>query len=365
MSLLGKALAPGSRIGIIGGGQLGRMLAMAAARLGFEVLILTPDLDNCAGEVAGQVIIGGYTDPDALAQLAQWADVVTFEFENVPAATLEILSGLGCPVAPGAKALAVAQDRVDEKAFLNASGVPTVDFAPIASLEDLVAAVAKIGAPSLLKTRRDGYDGKGQVWIENHDRAYLEAAFQGLGARPCILEAPAQFVREVSVIAARAYDGTVMTYPLGENHHQGGILRRTLAPAQASEAIEVQAQTIAARILHALDYVGVMGVEMFELADGQLLVNEIAPRVHNTGHWTLDGCEVDQFEQHIRAIVGWPLGPTHALAQVEMLNLLGPEILGWADLAAEARARVWIYGKGEPRPGRKMGHVNRLSPLRS
>lgn len=364
MNQIPHALHPGATIGIIGGGQLGRMLAMAAARLGFETVILTPEAQNCAGPVAGTVLLADYTDPDALARLASLAQVVTFEFENVPAKTLDILSDLGCRVAPGAKALSVAQDRVDEKAFLNAHGVPTVDFAPVDRLDDLVEALARIGAPGLLKTRRDGYDGKGQVWIESHDLATAKAAFASLGAKPCILEAPAAFVREVSVIAARGYDGEVAAYPLGENHHEAGILRRTSAPARVSAATLEQAQTIAARIVTALDYVGVMGVEMFELADGQLLVNEIAPRVHNTGHWTLDGCEVDQFEQHIRAIAGWPLGPTHALAQVEMTNLLGGEILDWGNLAAEAEARLWIYGKGEPRPGRKMGHVNRLFPLK-
>jgi 5-(carboxyamino)imidazole ribonucleotide synthase len=365
MNRIPHALPPGATIGIIGGGQLGRMLALAAARLGFETVVLTPESENCAGAVAGRVLKADYADTDALAQLARLAQVVTFEFENVPTQTLDVLSGLGCQVAPGGKALAVAQDRVEEKIFLNGCGAPTVDFAPVSSLDELIEAMARIGAPALLKTRRDGYDGKGQVWIENHDRATAQAAFASLGAKPCILEAPAAFVRELSVIAARGYDGEIAAYPLGENHHEAGILRRTSAPARVSAATLEQAQTIAARILTALDYVGVMGVEMFELADGHLLVNEIAPRVHNTGHWTLDGCEVDQFEQHIRAIVGWPLGPTHALARVEMTNLLGGEVLDWGNLAAEAEARLWFYGKGTPRPGRKMGHVNRLFPLKS
>jgi len=221
--------------------------------------------------------------------------------------------------------------------------------------------VGKLGAPALLKTRREGYDGKGQTWIESH--ADAEAAFERIGRAPAIVEARADFVRELSVIAARGRDGDVRAYPVGENHHEGGVLRRTSAPANVSAALTGEAETIAARILTQLDYVGVIGVELFELADGRLLVNEFAPRVHNSGHWTLDGCEVDQFEQHIRAIAGWPLGPTAPLAHVEMENLLGDEADNWTALAHEAEARLWLYGKGEARPGRKMGHVNRLRPL--
>jgi 5-(carboxyamino)imidazole ribonucleotide synthase len=255
----------------------------------------------------------------------------------------------------------VAQDRVDEKTFLNGCGAPTVAFMAIERVEDIGPALDHLGAPALLKTRRDGYDGKGQTWVESH--ADARAAFARLGGRPAILEAKADFRRELSVIAARGRDGEVAAYPLSENHHENGVLRRTRAPANVSDDTLVQAEAIAARILTALDYIGVMGVELFELEDGRLLVNEIAPRVHNSGHWTLDGCEVDQFEQHIRAVAGWPLGPTTALAQVEMENLLGDEIDAWPALAAETNARLWHYGKGEARPGRKMGHVNRLSAL--
>ena len=357
-------LVPGSAIGIVGGGQLGRMLALAAARLGFDVVILTPETGSCASAVAARTIVAPYDDPAALAQLAGLVQVVTFEFENVPARVMEELADLGCAVAPGTLALAVAQDRVEEKTFLNASGVATVAFAEVSTPEQAAEALQRLGAPALLKTRRDGYDGKGQVWIESHDAAHAHAAFAQLGGRPCVLEAAADFVREVSVIAARGRDGEVAAYPLGENYHENGVLRRTQAPARVSVATQDMAVTIAARILTHLDYVGVMGVEMFELVDGRLLVNEIAPRVHNTGHWTLDGCEVDQFEQHIRAIAGWPLGPVAPLARVEMTNLLGDEVLDWPALSKEAEARLWLYGKGEPRPGRKMGHVNRLFPLR-
>jgi 5-(carboxyamino)imidazole ribonucleotide synthase len=354
-------LAPESTIGIVGGGQLGRMLSLAAARLGFEVVVLTPDPDDCAAKVCARTLVAAYDDQAALAELARVSDVVTFEFENVPAAVIERLEALGSATAPNGRSLAVAQDRIAEKTFLNDCGAATVAFAAIDRVGDLAPALDLLGAPALLKTRREGYDGKGQVWIESH--AAAEAAFADLGGRQAILEAACSFVREVSVIAARGRDGEVACYPLAENHHENGVLRRTSAPAHATVAVAELAQTIAARILSKLEYIGVMGVEMFELADGRLFVNEIAPRVHNSGHWTLDGCEVDQFEQHIRAVAGWPLGPTRPLARVEMENLLGEEVEHWRKLASDPEARVWLYGKGQARPGRKMGHVNRLRPL--
>lgn len=354
-------LPPGSTLGILGGGQLGRMLAQAASRLGFDVVILDPEENSPAGRVAARQIVGAYDDRWALKRLAEACHVVTYEFENVPADTVAELTALGCEVAPGAAALAAAQDRVVEKTFLAEIGVPTVAFAPVDDEESLLAAVARIGAPSLLKTRREGYDGKGQAWIQRPADAV--AAFEKIGRQPAILEAPADFGRELSVIAARGRNGEIVCYPLSDNHHEGGVLRRTIAPAKAAPAERDQAEAIAAKILTALDYVGVIGVELFELAGGKLLVNEFAPRVHNTGHWTQDGCEVDQFEQHIRAVAGWPLGPTAALARVEMTNLLGPEIDAWKKLAAESETRIHLYGKGEARPGRKMGHVNRLRPL--
>jgi 5-(carboxyamino)imidazole ribonucleotide synthase len=355
-------LPPGSTIGVIGGGQLGRMLAQAASRLGFDVAVLEPEPQSPAARVCAHAIVAAYDDPRGLEALAAVADVVTFEFENVPAAALERLAALGVPVAPGPRALAVAQDRVDEKTFLNGAGVHTVAFAHAQDAAGAVEAVAAIGAPALMKTRRDGYDGKGQRWVEH--AAEAAAAFEALGGKPVIVEAAAAFTRELSVIAARGRDGEIAVYPLGENHHEGGVLRRTMAPAEVSPEIAAQAERIAAQVLAGLDYVGVIGIELFELPDGRLLVNEIAPRVHNTGHWTMDGCEVDQFEQHIRAVAGWPLGPTHALVRVEMLNLLGEEALAWAKLAAEPEARLHLYGKREAKPGRKMGHVNRLRPLK-
>ena len=357
----GFPLAPGSTIGILGGGQLGRMLALAAARLGFDVAILDPDVDGPAGRVARLAITAEYDDPVALKALADASDVVTFEFENVPARAVEQLMQFGAEVAPNARALAIAQDRVEEKTFLNGAGAPTVAFAATDDLASLQQAVATIGTPCLIKTRRDGYDGKGQAWVE-HPAAAAEA-FARVGSKPVIVEAPAAFRRELSVICARGRSGEIALYPLGENHHEGGILRRTIAPAEVTPATRAQAERIAARILSGLDYVGVLGVELFELEDGQLLVNEIAPRVHNSGHWTSDGCEVDQFEQQIRAVAGWPLGPTHAIAQTEMINLIGDDTADWPKLIADPAARLWLYGKREARPGRKMGHVNRLSPL--
>jgi len=359
--MLSSPLAPGSTIGILGGGQLGRMLALAAARLGLDTLILTPEPEACASRVATRSIVAAYDDMEALKAFSEIADVATFEFENVPARVMELLQMVAVEVAPGPLALATAQDRVDEKTFLNRCGAPTVKFVAVDGVQDIVAGLERLGAPALLKTRREGYDGKGQTWVAGP--ADAAAAFERIGGKPAILEARAAFVRELSVIAARGWDGDSAFFPLGENHHENGVLRRTLAPAEASDRTIADAKAIAARILDGLDYVGVMGVELFELEDGSLLVNEIAPRVHNSGHWTLDGCEVDQFEQHIRAVAGWPLGPTHALARVEMENLLGAEIDAWPALAGEANARLWHYGKGEARPGRKMGHVNRLSPL--
>lgn len=357
------SLAPGSAIGILGGGQLGRMLAMAAGRLGFDVIILSPEDNPCAGRVAARTIKADYDDRKALGDLAALCGVITYEFENVPVRAVDLLTKtFKAQVAPGGKALAVAQDRVDEKTFLNSVGAPTVPFRAVESADDVAKALEALGAPALLKTRREGYDGKGQTWVEGHKDA--AAAFKRIGGKPAILEGRADFVRELSVIAARGRDGEVACYPLSENHHEKGVLRRSVAPAQVTLKVEEAGQTIAARILTGLDYVGVMGVELFEMADGRLLVNEIAPRVHNTGHWTLDGCEVDQFEQHIRAVAGWPLGPTAAMMHVEMTNLLGKEADDWKAVAAEQEARVWLYGKGEARDGRKMGHVNRLRALK-
>jgi 5-(carboxyamino)imidazole ribonucleotide synthase len=354
-------LAPGAAIGILGGGQLGRMLALAAAELGFDAVVLEPERGCPASRVAARTIAAPYDDPAALKKLAEASAVITYEFENVPAVAVDQLAALGAEVAPGPRALAAAQDRLEEKTFLNAHGAPTVAFAAASTPDEAVQAVAEVGAPALMKTRREGYDGKGQRWVEHAPDA--TAAFAALGGVPVIVEAACPYVRELSVIAARGRDGATCVYPLAENHHEGGILRRSIAPARVAKATAEQAERIAARVLGGLDYVGVIGIELFELGDGRLLVNEFAPRVHNTGHWTQDGCEVSQFEQHIRAVAGWPLGPTHATARVEMLNLLGDEADQWARLAAEPESRVHLYGKREAKPGRKMGHVNRVRPL--
>ncbi|WP_303698634.1 5-(carboxyamino)imidazole ribonucleotide synthase [Brevundimonas naejangsanensis] len=351
-------LAPGSTLGILGGGQLGRMLSQAASRLGFDVVILDPQPDCPAARVSRAQITAPYDDPDALQALGRLCDVVTFEFENVPAASVETLAEAGALVAPGPTALAVAQDRVDEKTYLNAVGAPTVAFAAVTTLDDLTNAIATLGLPALLKTRREGYDGKGQVWIR--DAADAAAAFDAIGRRPAVLEAAAVFQRELSVIAARGRDGAVAVYPLGENVHQNGVLKTTTAPAAVDPATQGRAEQIAAAVLDGLDYIGVMGIELFDMGEGELLVNEVAPRVHNTGHWTQDGCVCDQFEQHVRAVVGWPLGPTQAHARIEMTNLLGDEVEDWRTLAAEPNARLHLYGKHDARPGRKMAHVNRI-----
>ncbi|CAN7232585.1 5-(carboxyamino)imidazole ribonucleotide synthase [Brevundimonas sp. LjRoot202] len=354
-------LPPGSTLGILGGGQLGRMLSQAASRLGFNVVILDPE-ENCpAARVSQGQIVAAYDDPTALTVLGRVAQAVTFEFENVPAASVATLAEGGALVAPGPKALAVAQDRVDEKTFLNGVGATTVDFVAVDNLDNLLAGLERLGTPALLKTRREGYDGKGQVWVRSAEMA--ADAWQAIGERPAILEAKADFTRELSVIAARGRDGAIAVYPLGENVHAGGVLKTTIAPAGVDATTEARASAIATAVLEGLEYVGVLGVELFDLGNGALLVNEIAPRVHNTGHWTQDGCACDQFEQHVRAIAGWPLGPTAAHARVEMTNLLGDEVEQWTALSAEPDARLHLYGKAEARPGRKMGHVNRVKPL--
>lgn len=358
-------LPPGSTIGVIGGGQLGRMLSQAASRLGFDVVILDPEENSPAGRVSRGQIVAAYDDPTALTVMGRVCQVVTFEFENVPAASMETLAEGGALVAPGPTALKVAQDRVEEKVFLNTVGAPTVDFHPVDGLDDLLEGLERLGTPALLKTRREGYDGKGQVWIKSPKAA--ADAWAAVGQRPSILEAKAPFVRELSVIAARGWNGETAVYPLGENIHSGGVLKTTLAPAAVDAKTDRRARAIAKAVLEGLDYVGVIGVELFDVpgpsGDRVLLVNEIAPRVHNTGHWTQDGCLCDQFEQHIRAIAGWPLGLTKAHARVEMTNLLGDEIDQWPKLAARPDVRLHLYGKTEARPGRKMAHVNRVRPL--
>jgi 5-(carboxyamino)imidazole ribonucleotide synthase len=349
-----ERLPPGSRIGILGGGQLGRMLAMAAARLGMRTHVFEPG-DAPAGQVANAMTHAGWDDAAALRAFARSVDVVTYEFENVPLATVDVVAPL-VPVLPGRRALEVAQDRVAEKAFLNDLGLATAPWAAVDGPEALAAALARLGAPAILKTRRLGYDGKGQVRLD--PGASAGEAWVAVGAAPSVLEGFVGFEREISVIAARGLDGEVAAFDPGENVHENGILRTTTIPARVSAAQAQDAVLIAGRILNALDYVGVLGVEMFVTGDG-LVVNEIAPRVHNSGHWTEAACLVDQFEQHIRAICGWPLGDGARHSDAEMRNLLGDEAAAAPGMAG---ARVHLYGKAEARPGRKMGHVTRIAP---
>ncbi|TGY89263.1 5-(carboxyamino)imidazole ribonucleotide synthase [Marinicauda algicola] len=348
-------LQPGARIGILGGGQLGRMLAMAAARLGFDAVIYTPDEDSPASRVAAETVVAPYEDLEAVRRFAQRVDVVTYEFENVPVETAHAAAA-HAPVRPDPKALEVAQDRCVEKEFVNANGAATVPWRAVGSRETLGEALDYIGTPAILKTRRFGYDGKGQAALKSRDDA--QAAFEAIGARPAILEGFAQFTRELSILAARGLNGEIRAYPLSENRHGGGILKETEAPAEADEVTRSQAFALATNLLEALDYIGLLAVELFDLGDGRLLVNEIAPRVHNTGHWTMDACLCDQFEQHIRAIAGWPLGDPEALAPARMINLIGEDALGWRNWLNAEGAVLHLYGKREVREGRKMGHVN-------
>lgn len=351
-------LRPGAVIGILGGGQLGRMLAVAAARLGYRTHVYEPGAAPPAADVVHRVTTAGYGDAAALTAFAGAVDVITYEFENVPTAALDLLESLK-PIHPNRRALAISQDRLAEKAFLNGIGLATAPYAAVATAEDLAAALARIGCPSILKTTRLGYDGKGQARIKSAaDSAAALAAMQGA---PAVLEGFIPFTHEVSVIAARATDGSVACYDPGENVHRDGILHTTTVPARLTPGQRSDAILAAARILNALDYVGVLGVELFVTPEG-LIVNEIAPRVHNSGHWTQNGCAVDQFEQHIRAITGWPLGDGGRHSDVTMENLIGDDIARIPRIARERNAALHLYGKADARPGRKMGHVNRIVP---
>ncbi|MCC6303732.1 MAG: 5-(carboxyamino)imidazole ribonucleotide synthase [Rhodobacteraceae bacterium] len=350
-----EVAGPGACLGILGGGQLGRMLALAAARLGLRAHVYDPDPGCPAAAVAWRTTAAGWDDAAALAAFAGASDVVTFEFENIPAAALATIEGLR-PLRPGRRSLATSADRLHEKMFLAGLGLVTAPFAGVDGPADLGEAIAATGLPAILKTRRLGYDGKGQARIDAEGEA--TAALAAIGGGPAILEGFVAFEREASVIAARGLAGAVVAYEPGENRHEGGILRRTTVPARLSGRQRAEAVLIAGRILNALDHIGVMGVELFVTATG-LLVNEIAPRVHNSGHWTQAGCVVDQFEQHVRAVMGWPLGDGRRHGDVEMVNLIGAEVAGALALAADPGVQLHLYGKAEARPGRKMGHLNR------
>jgi 5-(carboxyamino)imidazole ribonucleotide synthase len=334
------------------------MMALAAARLGIDCHIYAPESDSPAFAVSAGRMVAAYDDFAALESFAAKVDVVTYEFENVPADTAAFLDAR-LPVAPGVAALRTAQDRIAEKTFIAALGIPVAPFAEVSDLASLAAGLARIGRPAVLKTRRFGYDGKGQVKIEAEtDPA---AALGEIGHQPAVLEGFVRFETEISVIAARSWSGEVAVYDVPENHHENHILRSSTVPARLSPKVSETARDFGSRIIAALDYVGVIGVEMF-VAGEDVIVNEIAPRVHNSGHWTMDACHVSQFEQHVRAVCGWPLGSPERHSDVVMTNILGADINRWRELAAEPRLHLHLYGKGQARPGRKMGHVNRVTP---
>jgi len=357
----GSRLAPGGTVGILGGGQLGRMLALAAAPLGYRCHVFCPDAEAPAADVAARWTRADYLDEAALDAFAAAVDVVTYEFENVPVAAAERLARLR-PVRPGPKALAVAQDRLAEKRFAAAAGVGTATFAPVDDLAGLVEAVAATGLPAVLKTRRFGYDGKGQAILRV--AADLEPAWRSLGGVPALLEGFVPFERELSVLGARGLDGAIRLYDPIENRHEAHILAVSRAPAEVPLAVAAAAGDIGRRLLAGLDYVGMLAVELFLLSDGRLLFNEMAPRVHNSGHWTIEGAETSQFEQHIRAICGLPLGAAACRGEAEMRNLIGRDVERWPELLAEPGAHLHLYGKRTVRDGRKMGHVTRVRPPR-
>ncbi|MEC7764378.1 MAG: 5-(carboxyamino)imidazole ribonucleotide synthase [Pseudomonadota bacterium] len=350
-------LAPGATIGILGGGQLGRMLSVAASRLGFKTVVFEPGGDCPASHVSNYHFKADYDDEDALKAFAEAADVITYEFENIPTSALDVVEAI-TPVRPGRKALRVSQDRLTEKAFLAELGLAVAPYAAVDDEIDLTEAVAEIGTPAILKTRRFGYDGKGQARLKGPED--IASAFADMNGAPAILEGFVKFDYEVSVIGARALNGDFASFTPGENVHKDGILDTTTVPSRLSVQAMHEAQGMAARILEKLDYVGVMGVELFVTKQG-LVVNEIAPRVHNSGHWTQNGCAIDQFEQHIRAVAGWPLGDGTHHTNVVMTNLIGDDVAKVPDLAQDSANAIHLYGKAEVKAGRKMGHVNRVT----
>ncbi len=351
-----EPLKSGATIGILGGGQLGRILSVAAARLGFRCHIFEPGIAPPAAHTAHLLTTAAYEDTDALSRFAESVDVVTYEFENIPTEALDTIEAIR-NIRPGREALRVSQDRLTEKTFLQNLGLRVAPFCNVGDASSLAKALADIEAPAILKTRRFGYDGKGQARISTPDDA--TAALAEMAGQPAVLEGFIDFSHEVSVIAARSLTGEVACFDPGENLHRDGILRTTTVPARLSASQRTDAILIAANILNALDYVGVVGVELFVTPQG-LVVNEIAPRVHNSGHWTQNGCAVDQFEQHIRAVAGWPLGDGKRHADVTMENLIGDDLDKVPDIARESNAALHLYGKSETKPGRKMGHVNRI-----
>lgn len=352
-------LPPGGTIGIIGGGQLGRMAALAAARLGYRVHVFSPEADSPAAQVAAFATVAAYTDAAALETFARAVDVVTFEFENVPADSVRLLSAL-VPVRPSWRVLDVAQDRIHEKQFFNANGIATPPWREVAGIADLAAAVAEIGRPAVLKTTRLGYDGKGQARIAADTD--LAAAWESMGAPVGVLEGFVDFAGEISVIVARGIDGAWAGFEPAWNVHANHILDTTQVPAPLAAGLAADAVAVARRCAEALDLVGLLAVEMFVTRDGRLLANEMAPRPHNSGHWTIDACVTDQFEQFIRAVCGLPLGNPERHSDAVMKNLIGDDVNEWLEVLRDPDAKLHLYGKAEARAGRKMGHVTRLRP---
>jgi 5-(carboxyamino)imidazole ribonucleotide synthase len=357
--MLNKPILPGATLGILGGGQLGRMFTIAARTMGYKVMVLDPDSYSPAGQMADVHLQADYDDHGALRKMGEASAAVTTEFENVPASSLIELSRY-CRVAPNADAVAIVQDRSREKSWLKDNGFATAPFSLITSSDDLQVAASATGFPAILKASRFGYDGKGQIRVDSQTQ--LAAAFVELKGAPCVLEGLVKLDSEVSVILARNDTGECACYPTGENHHRNGILDVTIVPARVKAGLAVQAQEQARAVADKLNYVGTLGVEFF-LAGSRLLVNEIAPRPHNSGHYTLDACVVDQFEQQVRALCGLPLGDTRLLSPVVMVNLLGDvwrPTPDWLALLKHPGIRLHLYGKLEARPGRKMGHYNCL-----
>ena len=353
---MNKTLISGSTIGILGGGQLGQMLSMAAARLGFKTHIFEPSENPPASNVASKFTRAEYDDYDALKQFASSVDVVTYEFENIPTAALDIIETQS-EIFPNREALKISQDRLIEKEFINKLGFKTASFCEVNSLEELIQGINQIGAPSILKTRRFGYDGKGQVKV--YPSSKPEEIWKNLGEKALILEGFINFSSEFSVIGSRSKDGQISCFDPGENVHKDGILRTTTVPAHLTNQQKTEAVLITAKILETLKYVGVIGIEFF-LEKNSLVINEFAPRVHNSGHWTQNGCTVDQFEQHIRAITGWKLGNAERHSDVVMENLIGDEIYKTNQLVEDGSIALHLYGKADVNPGRKMGHFNRI-----
>jgi 5-(carboxyamino)imidazole ribonucleotide synthase len=363
MTLPRRPLPPNATIGIVGGGQLGRMSAMAAARLGYRCHVLSPEPDSPAQQVSAGVTLGDYEDPSALRDFAAHVDVITFEFENVSAEGLELLASLR-PVHPSPAILRISQDRIAEKSFLNGIGVATAPWRAVETFADLQAAVAELGLPAILKTTRLGYDGRGQMRLRTV--ADLLPAYAALVPRPLILEGFVDFACEISVVAARGVGGAYAAFDVVENRHRDHILDLTLAPARIPHDTAMAAQSLARQVAEGLDLTGLLATEMFVTADGRVLANEIAPRPHNSGHWTIDACPASQFELHVRAVAGLPLPAATRHSDAVMKNLVGPaETALWPEIVATPGLIPHLYGKAEARPGRKMGHVTRLFPLGS